>query len=114
MQAVPLAGKAVLGGPVAKAVYANSERWGSLLASGGTAPLHVHMWSLLQEQCVQQVSLPAYSQLTTAVQPLHTPCLCNCLQCMYRLVSHTAVGNAHGLHLHPDTMLSGADMKMFG
>lgn len=55
MQAVPVTGGAVLGGPVARAVFAHSERWGSLLAAGGTAPLHVHMWSLLHEQCIQQV-----------------------------------------------------------
>ena len=57
MQAVPLTGGGVLGGPVAKAVFGGSERWGSLLAAGGTAPLHVHMWSLQREQCILQVGV---------------------------------------------------------
>lgn len=63
----------MLGGPMAKAVFAGSERWGSLLASGGTAPLHVHMWSLVAEQCVQQVFLCARAWLTSQIGQTASP-----------------------------------------
>ena len=76
MQAVPLTGGGVLGGPVAKAVFGGSERWGSLLAAGGTAPLHVHMWSLQREQCILQVgvmppSLPPIEASTSGLWGMH-------------------------------------------